>query len=92
MEGIESRKPVRISAGAIMAERGLVAQLPTKTGVLSTGSEMDVLQEAESDQAGEHARSAIGEEWQWHTSHRHQSHRHTDVLKGLECEPSNHTY
>ena len=91
MEGIESRKPVRISAGAIMAEGGRGCPIPQKTRVLSARSEVDVLQETETDEAGEHARSPIGEERKRHTSHRHQPHRHPDIFECLECEPRDDT-
>ena len=53
---------------------------------------MDVLEQAEANQGGEHAGAAIGNKWQRHTSHWHQTHGHADIFKGLESKPSDHAY
>ena len=49
---------------------------------------MDVLEQAEANQGGEHARAAIGNKWQRHTGHWHKAHGHTDIFKGLKGKPT----
>ena len=51
---------------------------------------MDVLEQAEADQSGEHGRSAVRDKWQRHSGHRHQPHGHADIFKGLEGEPADY--
>ena len=75
-----------------MAEAPQECPIALENRVLSTRSQVDVLQQAEADQTGKHAGTAIGEEGQGNARHRHQSHGHADVLESLECEPCDHTY
>ncbi len=51
---------------------------------------MHALEQPQADQVGKHARSAVGHEREWNTGHRHQPHRHANVLKGLEGKPGDH--
>jgi len=55
---------------------------------------MDVLEQSEANEVSEHTRAAIGHKGQRDTGHRHQTHRHSNIFKGLEGEPGDdaHTY
>jgi len=48
---------------------------------------MDVLQESEANQIGEHTGAAIAHKGQRNASHGHQPHGHADIFIHLECEP-----
>jgi len=48
---------------------------------------MDVLEQAKANERGKHRRSAIGDEGQWNSRHRHQPHGHANIFKGLKREP-----
>ena len=52
---------------------------------------MHALEQPKTDQIGEHTRPTIGHEWKWHPGHRHEAHRHSNIFKGLEGEPGDHS-
>jgi rod shape determining protein RodA len=49
---------------------------------------VDVLQQPDRHQAGEHRRAAVGHEREGYAGHRHDPEAHADVLEGLEAEPA----
>ena len=53
---------------------------------------MDILKEPKADQGGKHGRASIGDKWEGNPCHRHQAHRHPNILEGLEREPGDNPY
>ena len=53
---------------------------------------MDILKEPKADQGGEHGGASIGDKWQGNPGHRHQAHRHPNILKRLEREPGDNPH
>ena len=49
---------------------------------------MDVLQQAERDQGGEHRGAAVRHQRQRYAGHGHDPETHADVLERLEAEPA----
>ena len=54
----------------------------------ATAAQVDVLQQPDGEQVGEHRRPAVGHERQRQPGHRHDPERHPDVDEALEGEPA----
>src|SRR5512145_1672713 len=51
-------------------------------------AQVDVLEQADGHEPGEHRRPAVGHQRERHTRHRHDAQAHPDVLERLEAEPA----